>query len=82
MYTEDIDEDLPEDYYTEKELEIMYMGLENKARKSFQRSGPYRRQSFGRPRSSFRDLIYNGFRRPSQFDRSRVGDSKDNSKLN
>ena len=39
MYTEDMDEDLPEDHYTEKELETMYMGTESEARKRFQRNG-------------------------------------------
>ena len=65
MYTEDMDEDLPEDHYTEKELETMYMGTESEAHKRFQRNGSYRRQLFGRPRSSSRDSRYNGFRRPS-----------------
>ena len=78
IYTEDIDEDLPEDtedmdrdlpkeHFREKELETMYMGTESEARRRFQRTGPYRRQSFGRPRSSFRDSRYNGFCRPSRF---------------
>ena len=47
MYTEDMDEDLPEDHYTETEMEIMYMGTESEARKRFQRNGSYRRQPFG-----------------------------------
>ena len=51
MYTEDVkmDDDLPEDCYTEsemKQMETMYMGTENEAWKRFQRNGPYRRQSF------------------------------------
>ena len=77
MYTEDRDEDLPEYHYREKELEIMYMGTESEARIRFQRNDSYRRQPFGRPRSSSRDSRYNGFRRPSQFEGSRAGDSKD-----
>ena len=51
MYTEDMDEDLPEDHYREsgnKEMETMYMGTESEAQKRFQRNGPYRRQSFQR----------------------------------
>ena len=51
MYTEDVemDEDLPEDCYTEsemKEMETMFMGTESEARKRFQRNGPYRPRSF------------------------------------
>ena len=45
MYTE---EDLPDDYYTEtemEEIETMYMGTESEARKRYQRQGPPRRQS-------------------------------------
>ena len=48
MYTEDMDEDLPEEHSTEKELETMYMGTESEARKRFQRQGSFRRrESFG-----------------------------------
>ena len=73
---EDMDEDLPEEHSTEKELETMYMGTESEARRRFQRTGPYRRQSFGRPRSSFRDSRYNSFRRLSRFGRSRTRDGR------
>ena len=65
MYSEDMDEDLPEDHYTEKELEMMYMGAESEACKMSQRNSSYRRQPFGRPRSNSRGSRYNGFRRPS-----------------
>ena len=75
--TEDMDEDLPEEHSTEKELETMYMGTESEARRRFQRTSPYRRQSFGRPRSSFRDSRYNGFHRPSRFGGSRTRDDRD-----
>ena len=77
MYTEDMDEDLPEDHYTEKELEMMYIGTGSEACKRFQRNGSYRRQPFGRPRSSSRDSRYNDFCRLSPFDGSRSGDGKD-----
>ena len=62
MYAEDMemDEDLPEDHYTEeemKEMETMFKGTERKARKIFQRNGPYKR-SFSRPRSLSQDSRY------------------------
>ena len=82
MYTEDMDEDLPEDHYTEKELETMYIGTESEACKRFQRNNSYRRQPFERPRSSSRDLIYNSLCRPSRFDGSRAGDGKDDRNSN
>ena len=89
MYTEDMDGDLPEDTEdmdedhseeerdTEKELEIMYMGTKSEARRRFQRAGSYRRQSFGRPRYSFRYYRYNGFHRLSRFGGSRTRDDRD-----
>ena len=77
MYTEDMDEDLPEDHYTEKEMEMMYTGTESEARKRLQRNSSYRRQPFGRQRSNSRDSRYNSFHKQSRFDESRTGDSKD-----
>ena len=44
MYTEEDYKELPEDHFTEtemREIETMYIGTESKARKKFQRSGPY-----------------------------------------
>ena len=70
IYTEDVNEELPEDHYTEaelREIETMYMGTESEARKRFQRSGPYRRQSSARQRSESRDSCYGGFQRQSIF---------------
>ena len=60
MYTEDVemDENLPDDHYTEsemKEMEMMFMATESEARKRFQRCGPYRPRSFSRPRSLSQD---------------------------
>ena len=55
MYTKDrekMDEDLPDNHYTEaemEEMETMFMGTESKARRRFQKNGPYRPRS--RPRS-------------------------------
>ena len=74
---EDIDKDLPEEHSIEKELETMYMETESEARKRFQRTRPYRTQSFGRLRYCFRDFRYDGFHRPSRFGRSRIRDGGD-----
>ena len=74
-----MDEDLPDDYYTEakmKEIETMYIGTESMVHKRFQRSGPYGRQFFARLRSRSRDLRYGGFPRQSRFDGPRSGDGK------
>ena len=55
MYTKDgekMDEDLPDNHYTEadmKEMETIFMGTKSKARRRFQKNGPYRPRS--RPRS-------------------------------
>ena len=71
MYTEDINEELLENHYMEtelREIKTIYIGTESEAGKRFQRSGPYRRQYFGRQRS--------GFWRQSMFDRPRLGDGK------
>ena len=49
------EEDLPDEHYTEtemEEIEMMYMGTENKTRKRYQRQSPPRLQSFSRQRSS------------------------------
>ena len=75
MYTEDMekDKDLPEDHYTEselKEMETLYLGTESKARKRFQRNGPYRQSSFSRPRSLSQDSRYDRSRSPLEYDRS------------
>ena len=54
MYTEDgdkMDEDLPDDHYTKaemKEMEMMFMGTESKARRRFPKNGPYTPRSIPR----------------------------------
>ena len=48
MYTESVPDNLPETHYTESELEVIYIGMESKARKRYQRQGSWRRQSFDR----------------------------------
>ena len=52
MYTESVPNNLPESHYTESELEKMYMGMENEARKRYQRQGSWRRQGFDRRQRS------------------------------
>ena len=82
MYMEDVemDENLPDNHYTEsemKDMETMFMGTESEARKRFKRNGPYRPRSFSRQRSLSRDLRYDRSRRQPQYGRSRR-DGKDN----
>ena len=79
MYTEDSEEVLPQDQYSESELkdiDTMYMGTKSEARKRFQRNGQYRRQSFQRLRSSSRDSCYSGPQRQSCLEGPRR-DSRD-----
>ena len=49
MYSDHVPDKLPDTFYTEMELEAMYMGTESEARKRFQTNGSFqRRQSFNR----------------------------------
>ena len=53
-YTDVLSNDLPEDRYTEEEMEMLYIGTSSETRKRFQRSRYFQqRQSFDRRRSSF-----------------------------
>ena len=70
MYTEK----LPRTYYTEEEIEAMYMGKDSEARKRLQRNNSFnrRRQSFdGRQRSYSRGSQYGSSR--SRYDKFRSG---------
>ena len=67
MYTET----LPSTYYTEAELEAMYMGTESEARKMFQRNNSFsqrRQSSDGRQRSFSRDSQYGRYTPRSRYD--------------
>ena len=61
-----------------REIEIMYMGTESKARKRFQKNNSFRRQPFVRPRSGSRDSHFGNSQRYSRFDGKRSGDDDRN----
>ena len=72
MYTEK----LPRTYYTEEEIEAMYMGKDSEARKRLQRNNSFnrRRQSFdGRQRSYSRGSQYGSSRSRSRYDKFKSG---------
>ena len=79
MYTED--DDLPEDHYTEtemEEIEKMFMGMESEARKRFQKQNSFRRWPFMKPISrSQNSRLGNSLRYP-RFDGRRSGDDDRN----
>ena len=55
-YTDMSSDDLPEDRYTEEEMEMLYMGTSSEARKRFQRSRSFQqRQPFDKRRSCSQD---------------------------
>ena len=68
MYTEK----LPRTYYTEEEIEAMYMGKDSEARKRLPRNNSFSRmrQSFdGRQRSYSRGSQYGSSRSRSRYDK-------------